>query len=402
LALVKARDARSAAAQTGASGSDGAGGGGGVGGSSEEAVHTGKRKRGQNKGRSAEDIGLGSAPVPRLCRWALPGAAQPCPFGERCRDEHSLAAFFAAKPVDLEGVCPVFSALGVCASGPSCRWALSHTDPGTGAQHSPASATCAGVAGNFERNAMPPEALRTLQKGTYTFISPAEPLCTGSGGGGGGGDDDSAEALHGCPTGVDAARTRREERKRLDFRNKVVLAPLTTVGNLPFRRLLKVMGVDVTVGEMAMTSNLLSGQASEWALLRRHSSETIFGAQLAGNNAEEMAHVSRVIAKEGLELDFLDINCGCPLDRTSPRMTIRPILPSSRLPALTFSPSPSLSLFLFSHTHTHLQCTPSLFYLPLLLSGVQPWHGCSLHGQAKQAQGVRARHGCHSAVPYNH
>ena len=155
LALVKARDARSAAAQTGASGSDGAGGGGGVGGSSEEAVHTGKRKRGQNKGRSAEDIGLGSAPVPRLCRWALPGAAQPCPFGERCRDEHSLAAFFAAKPVDLEGVCPVFSALGVCASGPSCRWALSHTDPGTGAQHSPASATGAGVAGNFERNAMP-------------------------------------------------------------------------------------------------------------------------------------------------------------------------------------------------------------------------------------------------------
>lgn len=62
-----------------------------------------------------------------------------------------------------------------------------------------------------------------------------------------------------------------------------------------------------------MGSNILNGQASEWALLKRHHSEDNFGIQIAANQPEWAYKVARVIANE-TRSEFVDLNCGCPID----------------------------------------------------------------------------------------
>ena len=126
------------------------------------------------------------------------------------------------------------------------------------------------------------------------------------------------------------------EKRRIYFGPETpVLAPLTTQGNLPFRRLCVGLGAQVTYSEMAMGLPLIQGQKSEWALLRAHESEATppaykpssavvkgydnakdfkFGAQIASNKPWQALKTTEILTQLCPYLRVIDLNCGCPID----------------------------------------------------------------------------------------
>lgn len=111
----------------------------------------------------------------------------------------------------------------------------------------------------------------------------------------------------------DLIKLRQSEKKMIDWRGKILLSPLTTVGNLPFRRICKEYGADITCGEMALAPKILKGTQEEWALMKRHESEDIFGVQLCGNNPGVLTRCAQLLNRE-IDVDYIDLNLGCPID----------------------------------------------------------------------------------------
>ncbi|KZT59268.1 FMN-linked oxidoreductase [Calocera cornea HHB12733] len=127
-------------------------------------------------------------------------------------------------------------------------------------------------------------------------------------------ESDEVRIKHEEPQDMPDVPLRPAEKPRLHWKGLTYLAPLTTVGNLPFRRLCVDYGADITCGEMGLAASFLNASREEWSLVRRHPSERIFGNQLAGNKPSTVVPAAEVISTECPNLDFVDLNCGCPID----------------------------------------------------------------------------------------
>ena len=91
--------------------------------------------------------------------------------------------------------------------------------------------------------------------------------------------------------------------------NKVVLAPMSGVSDLPFRTLANELGAGLVVSEMVASEELVARRRD---VLRRAQGTGFkpFVIQLAGREARWMREGARVACDAGA--DIIDINMGCP------------------------------------------------------------------------------------------
>lgn len=315
-----------------------------------------KKQKGQNKDRQ---FGSFYDSI-RLCNSRANSSEfspKDCSFGEKCRTSHDLRLYLAkGKREDITtfgGKCPVWEFYGRCHASFKCRFARSHSKEIThedGRKELVLIEDLSKIKHLLDDDdesregvhnvASTADKLDLARKRTKTEKSDQYNKWI----------DDSAkiaDKLYNLPK--DASEESRQERRaqfieppflpsekrRIYFGPETpVLAPLTTQGNMPFRRMCVDFGAQLTYSEMAMTLPILQGSKSEWALMKAHESEISpprftpasivqdydnskdlkFGVQISANKPWQAIKGAEVISRFVPYTRVIDLNCGCPID----------------------------------------------------------------------------------------
>jgi tRNA-dihydrouridine synthase 3 len=318
-----------------------------------------KKQKGQNTSRT---FGSSHDKLPLCGTRALFNefSAQDCKFGSKCKFEHDLRKYLKeGRREDLmtfNGQCPVFDVKGYCHLGWKCRFVGSHSEERTtedGKQElvlredAERKAKFQDLEGDEVDvvNVVAKEVKFGLSRrkiGTPRSDQYLEWINNNKDS-----ERDLFDAHHGDADGLkedkEARRAeyveapfRPSEKRRLYYGPETpVLAPLTTQGNMPYRRLCVDLGCQITWSEMAMGLPLIQGERGEWALMKAHESEVSaprfqskgtvvqgydnatdmrFGAQIAANKPWLANKTVEVLTDNCPKLRAIDLNCGCPIN----------------------------------------------------------------------------------------
>ena len=288
-----------------------------------------------------------------------------CSFGDRCNMLHDIRKYLKeGRRADLdtfEGKCPVYEKYGKCPSGWKCRFVKSHSKevehedgrkelvllPESGDQSSETSSdpdkrpgvvnvVSADFKWNLARKKTKLEKSEAYIKWQEKDNELNKKLFNWRK------NHDDAEADASALADLRAQFTeppfKASEKRKIYFGKETpVLAPLTTQGNLPFRRLCAELGAQVTYSEMAMGMPLVQGHKGEWALMKAHEAELApprftpanensvvkgydhskdlkFGAQISANQPWVGIKATEALVMGLPHLRLIDLNCGCPID----------------------------------------------------------------------------------------
>ena len=93
----------------------------------------------------------------------------------------------------------------------------------------------------------------------------------------------------------------------------VILAPMSGVSDLPFRRLVKRHGAGLVVSEMIASEAMIRQSRQTLRMATSEADEQPMAVQLAGCEPHVMAEAARLNADRGAQI--IDINFGCPVKK---------------------------------------------------------------------------------------
>ena len=99
----------------------------------------------------------------------------------------------------------------------------------------------------------------------------------------------------------------------LHIAEPVILAPMSGVTDLPFRRLVKRLGAGLVVSEMIASEAMIRETRRSMKLAQGCAEEFPMAVQLAGCEPEVMAEAARL--NQDLGATLIDINFGCPVKK---------------------------------------------------------------------------------------
>jgi len=93
----------------------------------------------------------------------------------------------------------------------------------------------------------------------------------------------------------------------------VILAPLSGVTDMPFRRMVKKCGAGLVVSEMIASEAMVRESRKTMLMVKRAEGDGPMSVQLAGCEPHVMAEAARL--NQDLGADIIDINMGCPVKK---------------------------------------------------------------------------------------
>ncbi len=120
----------------------------------------------------------------------------------------------------------------------------------------------------------------------------------------------------------------------LALADPVVLAPMSGVTDLPFRRLVKRLGAGLVVSEMIASQAMIRQTKESIRLSGNCAEEFPMAVQLAGCEPEVMAEAARLNEDRGAAL--IDINLGCPVKKVVNKLAGSALMRDVKLAARIF------------------------------------------------------------------